>query len=284
MRDRESRFKSLILGQGLSLATALAGLIMLWSRHDSWIAMALAAAISALMVYEIRARALYKGPNFPFAGLFMLMLAAITPGITGMLLATVAAGAMTLLFLCFSRPGETRTIFLIYLFCGLGALGSRSFALLAVALFPAMILVRAFSMRGLVAAMLGMLTPAIIAVGFGVYDPHSLVDIYAAPWVAGFDAPTMMAGATALLFGLAMFLPSYGYPAKARARNMAILGLTACAVAMPMADSANSFNYLPLVSLCAAYNVSHLAATRRLGWFWAIAVGAAAVLFYSMYR
>lgn len=284
MKDREPRLKTLMLSPGVSIIMALAGAAGMLMHHDTWLSVTLSAVVCMSAVYEIKARALYKGPNFPFAGLFMLLQAAIVAGVTGMMAASVAAVSLVLLFHCFSRPGKTKTIYLIYLLCGLGALGSRCFALLSAALMLSVVLVRAFSVRGLVAAMLGLITPFIIGTGFGIYDPMKIVDIYAAPWIPGIDASTLLACSVALVFGLATFLQSYGYPAKARARNMSILGFTALAVFMPLVDSANSFNYLPMVNLCGAYNASHFAATRRHGWIWAVITCIAAILFYFLYR
>lgn len=283
MRDRAARIKSLLLSPGVSVAIALIGLIELTGYRDWWLPAAISAAVGALMVYEIKARALYRGPNFPFIGLFMLLQAAVNPTLTGCLTAAVAAMAMTALFLCFSRPGETRTIYLIGLFCGVGALGARCFLMLAGALLTALVLVRAFSMRGLVASLLGLLTPLIILGGFGLYNPDRLIEIYSGPWLIGFNLPTLSAGAIAAMFAIAMFLPSYGYTAKARARNMAMLGLTAWAIALPILDSVHHTDYLPLVNLCAAYNVSHFAATRRFGWIGAMAVSLLAVGLYFGY-
>jgi len=283
MRDRAARIKSLLLSPGVSIAVALIGLIELTGYRDWWLPAALSAAVGALMVYEIKARTLYRGPNFPFIGLFMLLQAAVNPTLTGCLTAAVAAMAMTALFLCFSRPGETRTIYLIGLFCGVGALGARCFLMLAGALLTALVLVRAFSMRGLVASLLGLLTPLIILGGFGLYNPDRLIEIYSGPWLIGFNLPTLSAGAIAAMFAIAMFLPSYGYTAKARARNMAMLGLTAWAIALPILDSVHHTDYLPLVNLCAAYNVSHFAATRRFGWIGAMAVSLLAVGLYFGY-
>lgn len=285
MKDRATRFNNLMLSPGVSVIFALAGLTtMLPCGAAGWVGGLLSAAIGALMVYQIKARALYRGANFPFLGLFMLLQAAVAPTLTGCLTAAMAAVAMTALFLCFSRPRETRVFFTVFLFCGLGALWARSFLLLGAGLIVAQVLVRAFSMRGFVAAMLGLITPLVIAAGFGLYTPDSLLTVYSQGMTPGINAPTVFTGAVALLLGFATFLQSYGYPAKSRARNMAMLGLTGCAVLMPVIDSANYADYLPLINFCGAYNVSHFAATRRFGWLCALAVAIAATAFYIWFR
>lgn len=272
-----------MLSPGMSVIIGLAGVVGLWTYTGGWLLALISLAVAALLVYNIKARALYKGQPFPVGALFLLLQAASVVSLTGCLTAAVAVASMAFIFLCFSKPRETKTVFLIYLFCGIGALGARSFLLLAGALLLALILVRAFSMKGLVAALLGLVTPLIILGGFGVYDIDRLVAVYATAWHPGFDAPTLFSCAVAVVFALAMFLPSYGYPAKARARNMAVLGLTACAVAMPFVDSVNAPDYLPLVNVCAAYNIGHFAATKRFGWVAAVLAAISAGVFYFGY-
>lgn len=284
MRDRVQRINSFMLSPGMSVIFGLIGLVGLWSYHSGWLLALVSLAVAVILVYNVKARALFKGQSFPVGALFLLLQAASPGSPAGCLTALVAAVAMAFVFLCFSRPGETKAFFLIFLFCGIGALGARSFLLLAVALMPALMLVRAFSMRGLVASLLGLVTPLIILGGFGLYDIGSLEALYGGgTWrFVGFDAQTLFSCGLAVVFALAMFLPAYGYPAKARARGMAILGLTACVVVMPFVDSVNAADCLPLVNVCAAYNAGHFAATKRFGWIAALLVAlmAAGVYFY----
>ncbi|MDE6229064.1 MAG: hypothetical protein K2M40_04665 [Muribaculaceae bacterium] len=264
--ERGSLIQSIILGPIVSVVFALVGLGVMALYPGGWLDGLLSLAIAALAVYQIKGRGLYKGPNFPFAGLFMVLQAAVRPSLTSTVLAAVALPAMIGAMLCFQQRGQTRLIFLMMLVCGLGALGARCFLLLAGALMIALICLRAFSMRGFVASVLGLLTPLIILAGFGVYDPHHLVEVYGGRWFSGFYLPALIAAAPAAVFALAMFLQSYGYPAKQRARNLAMMTLTGCSLLMAIGDSANGYDYLALINLSTAYWVSHFAATRRFGW------------------
>lgn len=264
--ERVSLIQSIVLGPIASVVIALVGLGAMALVPGGWLDGLLSLAIGALAVYQIKGRALYKGPNFPFVGLFMALQAAVLPSLTSTVLAAVALPAMIAAMLCFQQRGQTRLIFLMMLVCGLGALGARCFLLLAGALMVALICLRAFSMRGFVASVLGLLTPLIILAGFGLYDPLYLIALYCGPWFNGFYLPAIIAAIPAVVFALAMFLQSYGYPAKQRARNLAIMTLTGSSLLMAIGDSANGYDYLALINLSSAYWVSHFAATRRFGW------------------
>lgn len=279
MLDRPTRIKNLILSPGISLILAVVAFCAM--LPGNWPAAILSIPVCGLMVSNIKARALFRGPNFPFAAIFMALQAATAASLTGTAMALCLSLALTALYLCFQRPDMTRTLFLIFLCCGFGALWMRGFLFLAVALEIAVVLLRAFSLRGFTASLLGLITPLIILGGFGVVTPADLAATYSTPMIPGVNVRWLLPAAVGLLFGILTFLPSYGYPAKARARNMAMLGLTFCALPLPCIDSLNCADYLPLLNLCAAYNVCHFAASRSFGWVGALAaVGAAAACFF----
>ncbi len=266
-RERTSWLQNALLGPVASIALALVGLgIMIAAGSGQWLIGLISAAIGALGVYQIKARGLFKGSNYPFIGLLMILQAAVLPGLTSTLLALVALFATVGVMLCFQQRSQTRMIFLLMLLCGLGALGARCFLLLAGALMIELMFVRAFSMRGFVASVLGLLTPLIILAGFGLYNPARLIEIYGGQWVAGVNFQALIGALPAVVFGLAMFLTVYGYPAKQRARNLAVMSLTGSAIIMAVADSSNGADYLSLINLTSAYWVNQFAATRRFGW------------------
>lgn len=251
---------------------------------SAWLAALLSIPVCGLMVTNIKARTLFRGPNFPFAAVFLALQAATAASWTGTAMTLYVALALTPLFLYFQRPEETRTFFVIFLGCGLGALWMRSFLFVGAAMLVVILLLRALSLRGVVAAMLGLLTPLIILGGFGLLDVFTLIEDYSLPLLCNIPTAWILPGSITLLFSLIMFLTAYGYPAKARARNMAMLGLSACALVLPCVDSLNASDYLPLLSFCAAYNVGHFAASRRFGWIGYLAVIIACIFFTLYFR
>lgn len=277
MTDRATGLNNFLLSAGISVIVGLLAASMMLPAN--WLMVVLSVAICVLLVYDIKARGLYKGSNYPFIGLFLTLQAVTGASWTGTLVALYYALALTVMFFLFQRKEQTKTIFLIYLFCGLGALWLRSFILVGASILISFILMRSFSFRGLVAALLGLITPLIILGGFGLLDIFTLIEDYMQPFVIGYNPDLIFSSAVALLSGLVMFLPSYGYPAKQRARNMSMLGLTVCAIVMPCVDFLNMGQYMPLLNLCAAYNVAHFAATRRYGWIGCLIVLIASIVF-----
>ena len=270
MTDRATRLKNTLLSPGVSIALGLIPAAAMLPGNP--VAALLSALVCALMVYNIKARALFRGPYFPFAAIFMTLQAAVGATWQATMPALLFAVVLTGAYLLYQRPSDTKTIFVMFLLCGLGALWERCFMLCGVALLAVIILLRAFSLRGFVASLLGFITPLIIFFGFGQLDVFTLYEDYLKPYDLTISPQWMLSPAVAVIFALAMFLPSYGYPAKQRARNMAMLGLTACACALPCIDPESHALLLPLLNLCAAYNVGHLAATRRFGWIGALLV------------
>lgn len=271
--QKAERIKNVALSPGVSVLVALLGAVgLLFTGFFSWVAVVLSVLAGAFMVFVAKGRALFRGSAFPIVALYLWLQAAIAADASGSLLALIAVGAIAMLFVCFANPGNTRIPFLTYLVCGLGALVSRSYAMLAIALFMPAILMHIFSMRGLVASLLGFITPLIILAGFGLYDPLELVDLYGYGWFIGADPFSLASVAVAAVSVLLTFFKAYGYPAKMRAGNMAMIGLTAVACVFPFIDSANALSYLPLINICSAYNLTHFAATTRFGWILALVV------------
>ncbi len=280
MIDRATRLRDQFLSPGTSIAFGIVAAVNL--IPGNWLTAVLSALVGALMVYDIKARGLFKGENYPFVAIFLFLQLATHATWRGSVIALFVAVALSVLYLMFQRAYETKTIFLIYFLCGIGALWQRSFLFVGVALYIVIILLRAFSLRGLVASLLGLVTPLIILGGFGLLDVYTLIENYMQIPVAGIEPQWIFAASVAVLFGAVMFLPSYGYPAKQRARNMAMLGLTVPAVLLPCVDVVHMDLYLPVLNLCGAYSVGHFSATHRYGWIAALLVIIASAFFVIM--
>lgn len=279
MLSKSARWKALILSPGVSVIMAASGILLVVLYSASWLlSLPLSVAISALMVYEIKARRLYKGPNFPFAALFMLLQAVSGNSISGCLIALVALLGLIMACHCYDDKSQTKVTFSFFLICGVGLLLDRCYALLIPILVFVFVSVRAMSLRGVVAILLAIFTPAILLFSIGVVTPDAVMSEYSRPWpqiidvqASGQQFITVVATAgLALICALAMFLTAYGYPAKQRARNMSVMVLTAGAILLPMLDFADASQFMPLLNLCIAYHVAHFASTRTFGWIAAV--------------
>lgn len=259
---------------------AIVAVLLMWYGGVGMATIILSAATAAGLAACIRGYALYRGPYFPAATFFLLLQAAVRPDTESCLPALGALGITALILDSFNDPQNTRRIFLIYLICGTGAIWMREFAFLAVIAMSAVVLIRAFSMRGLMAAALGFVTPFILAACSMAVSPESILTTYSAPLqpIPSEVTHMLVFPVIALSCGLAavsaaaMFLTAYGYTALARARNMAIYGMTAGAILCPLIDFGNAPSYLPLVNVCGAYHTAHLCKRVRFGSVVAMAV------------
>lgn len=271
MHERPKAIQRILLSPATSILMAIIalGLMSAWVGC-SWIVTLLSLIIAALMTSQIKARALYNGVYYPYLGIFLLLQAAMPPSIEGIVLTLVAIVVITTLLICFNVPSATRALFLIFLACGTGALFNRSYALLAGIFLVATILVRAFSARGLVASLLGFITPAIITLPTKIVNYQIVLSAYNKYFAPGYDTELIIIAFAALIAGSITFLPSYGYPARSRARNMTILGITIGAAILPFIDFANAENYYGLLNLCVAYNICHMASLKHSGWIYIV--------------
>ncbi len=215
-----------------------------------------------------------NGSPLPCA-MFMLLQAATAcadpdPLRNSLLAATALAGA-SLLFACFQDRKATQLIFTAMLLCSIGMVYEWAYAALAVAFVIGIFQMRAFSLRGLVAVMLGIATGPLLLYGFGIAE-LSLPAMPEPLWNADTAQPihslvsAAIASAFCLIFGGSCILTSYGYPVRTRAYNGMIYAITICAIVCVAIDLANAAIYLPLLNLCAAYHIGHFAVSRSRGW------------------
>lgn len=279
MLSKSARWRAFILSPGVSIiVAALGALLVVLFDSSGLLALPLSAAMSVLMAYEIKARRLYRGPNFPFVALFMLLQAVSGSSFAGCLIALVALTGLILACHCYDDRSQTRAIFSFFLICGVGLLWNRSYALLIPILFFVFAAVRAMSLRGVVAILLALLTPSILLFPTGIVTPNAVMAEYSSSWPLIIDMQVpgqqfisvLVPIGLALVCALTMFLTAYGYPAKQRACNMAVMVLTAGAMLLPIIDYANADQFMPLINLCIAYHIAHFASTRAFGWVAAV--------------
>ena len=278
MLNKPTLVDRILLSPGVTALVSIVAIILMITHGGMWYVTALAAAaVGITFAIQIRRRAIFHGPNAPFCSIFMLFMAALMPGIPECALLMVAEVSLIAVFLNFAKPGATRTIFTLMLLNGIGALFFRPFAALALIIVGALIIVRAMNVHGVMAALLGLLTPLICYAPICRFDFSKLADVYAGPYLVmpeprGKLTMTIALSTLACISAAMTFLMSYGYPAKARARNMTIYLLTFAPILFLIADYTNVIAYLTLVAFGATYHLSHLAASRRGGWI-AAAIG-----------
>lgn len=227
--------------------------------------------------------------NSPIAcAIFLMLQAAMTPEISSPLeswipAATSLAGC-ALLFSGFQNQKSTRTLFTLTLMSGTGLVFNWAYLPLTAVFVIGAAQMRALSLRGIVAMLLGLITGPLIIYGFGLHLP-----ILPAPPGFSFDHLTddprlgLSVGFSifcSLVFGGCCMLTSYGYQARLRAFNAFIYLLTAMAIGVTVADSCHAADYITLLNLCAAYHAGHFIVSRSRGW---IAVATTAIAISALY-
>lgn len=281
MLRRRSRAERIFLGPVFSivLSVAAVAVMAIWGGAERWIVIPASLLVGILLTVEVKARSLFKGPNLPVLPAFLLLQAAAMQTLAGSTLAIVALLSLLVMFLTFQRPGNTRTFYTLFLVAGAAAVYNPLWLLWAAILICVLPAVRAFSLRGLVASALGLLTPYIVLPGLLCLiqrspEPfHDMLAVYNRQYfslIPEVSQGYVFSASICVIFALLSFLTAYGYPAKARARNMALYVVTVGAVIMPLLCPTTSAFWLPLINMCAAYHAGHLFATRRGGWFFAV--------------
>lgn len=276
MRQQASLLDTVATSGGTSVLLGVAALIMaVCVPGVNFVNMALSVAIAVGLLPIIRHFNLMHNGSPIACGLFLLLQAAmaatdtdgsfISPG-----LAAVCLSGSALLFSLYQNRKRTDLIFTLMFTVGIGSMFSWAFAPLFVVFLIGIIQMGAFSFRGLIAALLGLITGPLLIYGFGLMEPAlpalprfqiELTEFNLHAYV-GYGLGAFLC----LAFGGSCLLVSYGYPARTRSFNGLIYILTAYALAMPVADPARCPHYAALLNLCAAYHTGHFAVTHRRGW------------------
>lgn len=130
---------------------------------------------------------------------------------------------------------------------------------------------RVLSLRGFLAALLGLITPAWIIFGFGIVDPRlihvrELVGEWALPGSRAMVRIMVVAVFTILtgtFFTVANILKILSYNSRVRAFNGFFTMLFMFTAVLSAVNFSNLAFYLPLLNCMAAYQVGHFFTYRR---------------------
>ncbi len=204
-----------------------------------------------------------------FAGLFIVMQGG-QPSLMGQLydgtvISFVLLLAIIPLFSCYQRPDRTRRIFLSFCLISFGALTGYAYAMYLPVILIGCFQMQCFSLRGLLAAGVGVVTPCWILWGAGVITPGNLnmpefVNIFDA--LEGRDLAqivvyTLLNTFLAIGFGVFNMLRIYSYNGRARAYNGFWMILTIVTIVFIVIDYTNLIIYLPILNCCTAIQAGH---------------------------
>lgn len=227
-------------------------------------------------------------------GLFAVIAAAV-PRLavnvnTGIMLAVAVNASTFLMFSCFDNPWRSRRVFLSFLL--LSALASIDYCY--VVYIPVMWIMAAqmkiFNWRTFLSSVFGIATPWIILFGFGIISPQDfhlpeVVSIFRAYaddsvlYLLAISAFTAFMLVNAIAMNLSRTI---AYNARARAFNGALTLVGMITIAAIAINYNNLLAYLPLLNVCAAYQITHWLVNHRFDRQY-IAVMVICALYFAFY-
>ena len=229
-----------------------------------------------LLIYINRRFNLLRTVSPLFAGTFVIMQCAL-PSVLGQvsdgsLLCLLVLLAVIPLYASFQKPERTRSIYLVFCILAFGSLSDYSYLAYMVAFFMGCLQMRCLSFRGVLAMVLGLITPLWILVGFGVVNPLEFklpqmtglldeLDLNELIQIIVYTGVTLIIGC---VLGVWNLIKIYGYNARARAYNGFWTVLSGITLLMLFVDYTHWFIYIPMLNCCTAVQIGHFFAINQM--------------------
>lgn len=226
---------------------------------------------------------------------FFTAMQAATPDLagqfyTGTVLAVLVPFCMLLLFSVYRSSHASYRVFLIFLLLSFFTATQYVFAVYVPVFLLGIAQMGVFNRRTMVAALLGLITPWWLMLGFGVIDladihmPH-IVNIFTQIDTDESIVLLVAVGFTSLCMLVCFILNvlrTIAYNARARAVNGAFTVTGLVTLIAMCVDYANILSYIPLLNFCAAMECTHYFSTHRADKSY-IAIAAITVVYAALY-
>lgn len=225
--------------------------------------------LALLLIYINRHFNLLRSVSLLYATMFVTMQGA-QPSVTGQLydgtiICLLVLLAVLPLYNSFQKPNYTRSIFLSCCIIGFGAMTDYSYVVYVIVFLLGLPQMRCLSLRGVLAMLLGVITPIWICAGFGIIDLTNLeipqfVSIFKALDTHELLQLLVYTGYTlflCILFGVFNMLHIYGYNARSRAYNGFWILLSLATVVLMVLDYYHLMIYLPMLNCCTSIQTGH---------------------------
>lgn len=231
--------------------------------------------IMALMLFVNKTYNVLRSVTWLPVGLFAILQAAVPHEIvslnSGTLLALAVIFCIYMMFSCYDDTWRVRRVFLVFLILSLGATCQYSFAVFIPVFWLMCVQMRIANPRTYLASLLGLLTPWVILLGFGIIsfsDFHlpEITSVFTALNLRSALYLLIVAGLTAFILLTSIVLnvwKTIAYNARARAFNGALTIVAVITIAAMALNYNNLLAYLPLLNVCAAYELTHYFVTHR---------------------
>lgn len=243
-----------------------------WLEGGSWASwgtsMGVNALIAIMTIIINRTFNVLRSMTMLFAGLYPVMMMA-TPSLFGQLyggtiLLLAVLMSQMVLYAIYSSPGSTRQVFLIFFIMALTALACRAALFYLPVLLLGCVQMRVLHWRSFLAALLGVITPVWILLGFGIISidhftwPHLEI---MSPVLNSDDMPplivtigfTMLIGVLATLANLVKMI---SYKAQVRALNGFIIVTLIATAALIFFDLEDALILVPVLNMFVAIQLA----------------------------
>jgi len=204
------------------------------------------------------------------ASLFLVMQAAVPESMamfgSGEILATITLLCMFLMYGSYANPEGMRAVFLAFFLISASAAVDTAALLLLPVFWLALGQMRIFSLRSVLASLLGIATPWVMLLGLGMVSVDQLQ--FPRPELASFSAdspcevPLLVTVASTAFLAVAAWVQNamkiLSYTARFRAYQSVLTVLTLVSILAVTLNYTRLTAYLPLLNCCAAMQAAHL--------------------------
>lgn len=237
-------------------------------------AVAITAAATLLRLINKRFNIMRRESSLAIA--ILVALEATVPGIAtslyaGSILPVIILAVTFILFSTFAFPGATREIFLAFTILSAASFITPVALYFILPLGIGLIQMRVLRLRSILAAILGIITPPWIAIGFGLSTFQSLpIPRLDLSWLTdptvGPDSRLLAATSLAIILGVVTLCANLyrlmSYNARSRAFNGFFTILLLTTIILVVLDFYNIFTYLPLLFVLVSYEITLFFVTR----------------------
>lgn len=237
--------------------------------------LACTASMGVLMLYINREYNIFRSLTSLVAGLFFIMQTALPPVMcsfySGDMMGVMILIGIVLLFSGWSDPESQRRVFLLFFLISLAGFTDLSYLLYIPVFLIGLFQMRIFTLRNLLAALLGLITPPWILFGFGALNldnlhmPRIIVEwsLFHSPEVIHALTVTGFTITLAIGFSIVNLLKILSYNSRVRAYNGFLTLMLAFTGIFSIINFNNFAFYIPMLNCLTAYQIAHFFTYRR---------------------
>ena len=254
-----------------SISGAVSGWSLRPTPHVGWtfaVAATLDIGIAVLIFYLNKTYNLLRTLTALQSTTLMAMLASTPAALScvypGNLLALAVVLCMFIMYGSYGERQSTRNVYLCMLILSWCTAFAYSFALYIPVFIFGCVQMRIFSLRSLLATLMGLATPWVIMLGFGLVSPAQLQlpdfryeQIEMSPQTPALIASVAFTCFLAVGCWIQNIMRFLTYNAHSRALLSLLTVVTFATVTAAIADFSNAYAYIPLLDVCAALQLAH---------------------------